>query len=61
MQRHRENYNDAVEILDSNPTETSHEGIKRESVFNELTYFHVTSGLLNIEVWAANMSLDDAI
>lgn len=45
LERNRENYSAAVEFLDSNPTENSHEGIKRDSVFNELTYFHVTSGL----------------
>ena len=39
------NYKQAVDFLRDNPDETSYQGIKRDSVFNQLSSFHVTTGL----------------
>lgn len=45
-QRDRARYNESVQFLESHPEVTLHEGIKRNSVFNKLSYFHVcNSGL----------------
>jgi hypothetical protein len=40
-----ENYKVALNFLRDNPSETSFQGIKRNSVFNQLNSFHVTTGL----------------
>ena len=36
-----ENYSESISFLDENPNEKSHQGIKFDSVFNRLKYFHV--------------------
>lgn len=43
--RNVDNYSRSVDYLKHNPTESHVCGIKRDSVFNQLASFHVTSGL----------------
>lgn len=39
--RNPANYNETVQLLESNPQMQTHHGIKGDSVFNKLSHFHI--------------------